>query len=97
MAEGLWIEKVSLATQAPEKVDAQAPPDDLTGLLDEGKASAELHAVLQNDFALLLSRVPPDLGEDSDVIAAARTADLAPVLARAAAALQARLEEGGAQ
>jgi len=57
----------------------------------------ELHAALQSDFALLLSRVPPDLGEDSEIIGAARAGALTPLLARAAAALQARLEEGGVE
>jgi exonuclease SbcD len=98
VAEDLWIEKVRLATRPAETVGAQATtPDDLTALLGEGEASAELHAALQSDFALLLSRVPPELGEDSEMIGAARAEALAPVLARAAAALQARLEEWTAE
>jgi len=97
VAEDLWIEKVRLATQSIEAADGQAAPDDLAALLGEGETSVELHAALQSDFALLLSRVPPDLGEDSEIIGAARAGALTPLLARAAAALQARLEEGGVE
>lgn len=94
-SDQLWIEKVRLATSADEAT-AAAPgeTDDVAHLLDEGITDQGLNGVLVEDFGQLFGRIPPDLGEESEVLADARAGRFGGLLRDAAASLRARLGQG---
>jgi DNA repair exonuclease SbcCD nuclease subunit len=93
ISEELWIEKVQLRTSAPGgQARAEGSVlDELAGLLAQGSGDAELAAALQDDLAEFLTKAPPDLAGDDDLLAVVRGGDVAALLADAAAAVDARL------
>lgn len=94
-SDQLWIEKVRLATSPDEAAAAASgETDDVVHLLDEGITDQGLNDVLAEDFGQLFGRIPPDLGEESEVLADARAGRFEGLLRDAAASLRARLGEG---
>ncbi len=95
ISDELWIEKVVLATKVLAEAAADAPDvDEIAGLFEQGVADTQLRAVLADDFGQLFGRVPPELAEDSELLASARAGQFDAILQDAAAALRARLAEG---
>jgi DNA repair exonuclease SbcCD nuclease subunit len=95
ISDELWIEKVVLDTEVVAAVAGDAPEvDEIAGLLEQGVTDAQLRAVLADDFRQLFGRIPPELAEDSELLASARAEEFGAILQDAAAALQARLAEG---
>jgi len=95
VSDELWIEKIKLATEPlAATADGSADTDDIATLLAEGAADAELQAALAADYAPLVGRLPADLGDDSEILTAARQGACQGLLMDAAAQVRARLEEG---
>jgi DNA repair exonuclease SbcCD nuclease subunit len=94
ISDALWIEKVKVATEhLGENRTSQVGGDDVALLLDEEVTNAELHRKLTEDFGVLVARMPPDLGNDSELISAIRHKDYRSLLKDATASLKARLNE----
>lgn len=95
ISDDLWIEKVVLDTESVAADRGAAPEtDEIAGLLEQGVGDAGLRAALADDFGQLFGRIPPELAEDSELLASARAGDLDAILQDAAAALRSRLPEG---
>jgi hypothetical protein len=96
ISDQLWIEKVKLATQSiADPVNATAGADEITALLGDGIANADLHANLASDFGPLFGRLPPDMVSDNETLTAAKGGAYESLLKDAASSLRARLEQGG--
>jgi exonuclease SbcD len=95
ISDDLWIEKVVLGTEGLAATVGDAPEiDEIAGLLEQGLADGQLRDALSDDFGQLFGRIPPELAEDSELLAAARKGDFDAILQDAAAALRSRLPEG---
>jgi len=96
ISESLWIEKISLKTDALAQVSASGSIvlDELSGLLAAGLESPELRLKLQGDLADFIGRLPSDLGSDDEMLACVRRGEQQPLLESATTALIARLESG---
>lgn len=94
ISDELWIEKVVLETEGVAAAAAAAPEvEEIAGLLEQGVADAQLGSVLAEDFAQLFGRIPPELAEDSELLASARAGQFDAILQDANAALRARLAQ----
>ena len=94
ISDDLWIEKVALATQSVAAPVGAAPElDEIAAFLEQGLADGELRALLANDYGQLFGRIPPELADDSELLASARSGDFDAILQDAAAALRSRLPE----
>ena len=89
ITDELWIESVRLMT-ADEPAFLAAELADLLASADE---DAECARALQSAVRPLLDKLPPDVGEPGSLLAAARTGDMAALLAAAKRSLEARLAE----
>lgn len=95
ISDELWIEKVVLATEVVAAAAADAPEvDEIAGFLGQGVTDVQLRAVLADDFGQLFGRIPPELVEDSELLASVRAGQVDAILLDAAAALRSRLAEG---
>jgi hypothetical protein len=94
ISDELWIEKVVLDTEVVAAAAAAAPEvDEIASLIEQGAGDAQLRALLSEDFGQLFGRIPPELAEDSELLASARAGAFDAILQDAAAALRARLAE----
>lgn len=95
VSDELWIEKIKLATEPMVSAGSEfGDADDIATLLAEGANDSDLQAALAADYGPLIGRLPADLGEDSEILAAARQGACQGLLMDAAAQVRARLEEG---
>jgi exonuclease SbcD len=95
ISDALWIEKVVLTTEVAVAAAADAPDfDEIAGLFEQGMWDTQLRAALAEDFGQLFGRIPPELAEDSELLASARGEQFDAILQDAAAALRAYLAEG---
>jgi exonuclease SbcD len=95
ISDQLWIEKVKLATASTaDAVEATAGADEITALLGDGIANADLHASLASNFGLIFGRLPPDMVSDNETLTAAKGGVYENLLKDAASSLRARLEQG---
>lgn len=94
ISDDLWIEKVAVATQDIAALIG-APPDldEIAALLEQGVTDGELRALLVDDYGRLFGRIPPELADDSELLASARSGDFDAILQDAAAALRSRLTQ----
>ncbi len=94
VSDELWIEKVRLATEpANLKAGGAVETDNIVELLDQGVGDQDLSIALAEDFEQLFGRIPPDLGDDNEVLSSARNGRFDTLLQGAAASLRARLSE----
>jgi exonuclease SbcD len=93
VSEDLWIEKVLVRTRAVDGA-AAAPSglrDELAVLLAGQLENEGVAAILGEELGEFLSRIPPDLGSEDDLLGAVRQGDLTQLLRNASASLDARL------
>jgi exonuclease SbcD len=97
VSDTIWVEKVKLETTEPatEHFDVSLGAD-LGQLLEQGIGDQELIDALKLDYTDLITRLPTELGDESDVLKAVRAADLTGVLEQAATSLKSRLTGAGA-
>jgi DNA repair exonuclease SbcCD nuclease subunit len=95
-SDRIWIEKVRLRTEpVPSSVAPGAwASDDLTALLANAHGDADLREALRAELDELATRLPADLGGDSELIAAMRSGDYDTIIAQAAESLRLRLSKG---
>jgi DNA repair exonuclease SbcCD nuclease subunit len=95
VSDQLWIEKVRLGTDPINANPAEAmDADDIAQLLDQGVGDPDLRMALAGDFGQLFGRIPPDLAEDNELLASAKSGRFDSLLQDAAASLHARLAGG---
>lgn len=94
--DGLWLEKLRIATRAPlrprAEQDADVDAEDLAALLTEAVADPAFHAQLRDGLQPLLDRVPFELSLQLPVLNALREGRSGGLLDEAAAAVLDRLE-----
>jgi len=94
LSDGLWIEKVSLATASPPVEDRGG--DELRALLDGLSADADIERALAQDLVDFLTRVPAEADDDNPLLADARGGRLSVAVKDAAQAVRSRLGAGAA-
>lgn len=96
--EKLWLEKVVRATSpslSPADYAARADAvSDLQTLLDEAAQDPELISLLANELQAFVGRVPAEVGDDAELLAIARSGDMAALIGRITPALLARIASG---
>ena len=96
ISDQLWIEKARLSTSPQATTVAAAEDaDDIALLLDRGVGDPDLEGALAEDFGRLFGRIPPELADENDALAAARSGRFDGLLHEAAASLRARLAGTG--
>jgi exonuclease SbcD len=96
VSDTIWVEKVKLETTEPVASHVDLCLDgDLGLMLDQGIEDRDLIEALKGDYTDLITRLPAELGDESDLLKAVRNADLRGVLAQAAVSLKARLAGAG--
>ena len=95
ISERLWIEKVLIRTEPPDKSRSSDPTirDELSGLLSRGTTDEELTASLKAELPEFFARTPQDLGADDEFLTIVRQGGVAALLQEAASAVGARLVE----
>ena len=95
-SDRIWIEKVQLRTEPTPSGSAPGvwAGDDLTALLANADADADLREALRAELDELATRLPADLGGDSELIPAIRAGDYGTIIAQAAESLRLRLSRG---
>jgi hypothetical protein len=96
--ERLWLEKVRLATSAPEHPYGAGEPlealDDLKQILADAAHDPDFLALLERDLKPFLGKVRSDVKEDVPLLALAREGDLTALVRQVGPALLARLARG---
>lgn len=92
----IWLEKVQLRTR-PLVMESPTPfadADEIWSFLETGKRDASLSALLEADYADLISKLPAELAAGSELVSAAKAGDFQELLEEATETLKSRL--GGA-
>jgi exonuclease SbcD len=92
LSDDLWIEKVRVGvTRLGNNAEKAAQSGDIASLLETGLSDPILRQALAADFSDFVSRIPPDLGDESSSLSSVRDGHFDQVLTDAAAALRSRL------